>query len=122
MRTSPVGSIKKSQKESLFYKEISRLFLDLTLDNSNLLGLTLTRVKLSQDKGVCIVYFYTPNGASEFKDKLEYLILYRPSLRKALAKQVPSRYTPELVFKFDEEFEKQQRVDQLLEQIKEDLD
>ena len=119
MRASQVPSIKRSQKESLLYKELSRLFLELILDDARLIGITLTRAGLSQDKGVCSVFFYCPGGMDEFKQKLGILILYRPSLRKALATVAPSRYTPELVFKFDTQFEKQQRIDLLLERIKE---
>ena len=54
----------------------------------------------------------------EFKKIFNVLVLYKPSLRKALASKIQSRYTPELVFKYDEQFEKQMRLESLFEKIK----
>jgi ribosome-binding factor A len=39
-------------------------------------------------------------------------------MRSAIAKTVPSRYTPELVFRYDDEFAKQTEVEQLLDRLK----
>lgn len=113
-----VSSIKKSQKESLLFRAIANLFAQTTLDDARLVGVAVNRVKLSDDKGVAIVFFYTPGGIEEFKEKLPFILLYKSSLRKALAHSINSRYTPELVFKYDDQFEKQQRIEGLLEQIK----
>lgn len=113
-----VSSIKKSQKESLLFRAIAQLFSQTMLDDKKLQGLFINRVKLSDDKSVCTVYFYTTAGFADFKEKLQTLILYKPSMRHALAKTIKSRYTPELVFKFDDQFEKQQRIEGLLEKVK----
>lgn len=115
-----VSSIKKSQKESLLFRAIAQLFSQAMLDDKKLDGLFINRVKLSDDKSVCTVYFYTLGGLEDFKTKLKALVLYKSSLRHALAKSIKSRYTPELVFKFDDQFEKQQRIDSLLEKVKGD--
>lgn len=94
--------------------------MQTTLDDKRLEGIFVNRVKLSDDKGVCIVFFYTPGGLSEFKEKLPFILLYKSSLRKALAQSIDSRYTPELIFKFDDQFEQQQRLENILEKIKGD--
>ena len=112
-------SIKKSQKESLLFRAIAQLFADTTLDDKRLIGVAVSRVKLSDDKGVATVYFYTPGGLEEFKEKLKTILLYKSSLRRALARSIHSRYTPELIFKYDDQFEKHQRLEGILEQIKE---
>ena len=109
------SAIKRAQKESLLMQELSKMLLQLSLDDNRLQGIFINRVKLSQDKGVLTVYFYMSEGLEAFQEKLHILILYKPSLRKALASAVPSRYVPELVFKFDELFDKQQRLDELFE-------
>ncbi len=116
--TSFVSNVKRAQKESLLFREISQLFMQTALDDPRLNDVMVHRVQLSQDKGVCTVYFYTDKGEEHFKEVLNVLVLYRPSLRKALAAKIRSRYTPELIFKFDTQFEKQQRIDQLLEDEK----
>lgn len=113
-------NVKRAQKESLLFKEISRLFMQATMDDKRLSGVFVNRVKLSPDKGVCTIYFYTAQGEENFNQLFNILTLYKPSLRKALASSIRSRYTPELIFKFDDQFEKQERLDALLEQIKEE--
>ncbi len=114
------SDIKRAQKSSLLQKIISDLFLQASLDDQMLQGLSVTRVQLSPDKSVCEVFFMTQEGASEqFDQKLSRLILYKPSLRAALAKQIAGRYTPNLVFKYDIQEEKAQKIDVLLMKLKE---
>jgi ribosome-binding factor A len=114
-----ISEIKKAQKESLLFKEISKLYMQASMDDPRLAGIFINRVKLSPDKGHCTVYFYTPEGEEHFNNVLEILKLYKPSLRKALATGIKARYTPEIVFKFDKTFEKQNRLEELLNTIKE---
>lgn len=113
-------TIKRAQKESLLLQELSKLLLSISRDDNKLQGLSINRVKVSSDKSVCTVFFYALGGLPDFQEKLKTLVLYKPSLRKAIGTAVPSRYVPELVFKFDDQFEKQQRIDEILEKIKEE--
>lgn len=118
MTNSRVSDIKRAQKEKLLFRELSQLFLQLTLDDSRLRSISLNRVKLSPDKSLCTVYFYTPEGQEKFKEALEVLKLYRPSMRKAIAARIEARYTPDLRFLYDDSYEKQEQLDQLLEKVK----
>ncbi|OGB86119.1 hypothetical protein A3J41_03000 [candidate division TM6 bacterium RIFCSPHIGHO2_12_FULL_38_8] len=120
--SSNLSFIKRSQKESLLLRELSKMLLQLSLDDSELSGLFINRVELSKNKGVCIIYFYDPNGPEVFEQKKRRLILYKPSLRKGIAMTLDGRYTPELKFAFDEQFEKQQRIENLIETVKKDFD
>lgn len=120
MHSESSRSIKIAQKEKLLLREISSLFMKASIDDARLTGFTITRAELSTNKGLCSVYFYTPEGLLKFKEQLETLKLYKPSLRKALS-GLKGRYTPELVFKFDEQFEKQMRIENLLDKVKQDL-
>lgn len=118
MTSASVSDIKRAQKESLLLREISQLFLQASIDEKALQGLSINRVKLSPDKGVCTVYFYTPQGQKFFDEVLPILKLYKPSLRKALSSQIRSRYTPELIFRYDEQYEKIMHIENLLEKVK----
>jgi ribosome-binding factor A len=118
MSVSSTKTIKQSKKESQFFREITQLLREVALDEPELGKLTISRVALSPDSGICTVFFYMPEGEQEFSKLLETLKLYRPSLRKALAHRINSRYTPELVFKFDTRFEKHQKLEELFEKIK----
>lgn len=115
--SSRVGDIKKSQKESLYYRIISSLFLDIVRDNPDLISLFVSRVELSANKGNCFVLFGADNE-EQFKEKLETLKLYKPSLRKAFGDQIQVRYVPELTFKYDKKLEKQRELDDLMNKLK----
>lgn len=121
MTDSPrVRTIKQAQKERLYFRVFSELFSQLMVDDSRIYDLVLTRTKLSSDKSICTLYFYSAQGEQFFKEKLEVLKLYRPSLRKAFAAKITSRYTPELRFAFDTTFEKQEKFEHLMESIKQE--
>jgi ribosome-binding factor A len=115
---SHVSSIKKSQKESLLRKELSSLFQQISLDEPSLHALSVSRVSLSDDKSVCSVFFYSPEGQTYFEKKLDTLKLFKSSLRKAIAQRVIARYVPEFIFKYDTQLEKQLAIENLLDQVK----
>lgn len=115
-----VRNIKRAQKEAELLRQISKLFMQTALDEPRLQNLTINRISLSSDKSACTVYFYTPAGKDFFETVLPLLILYKPSLRKALAAEINARYTPDFVFAFDDNFEKLMRIEGILEKVKSD--
>ena len=110
--------IKRARKESLLLREISNFFLRIAQEEPKLQDLYIVRVRLSTDYGICSVFFHTAEGKAAFQEKLRLLILYKPSLRSAIAKSIKGRYTPNLIFKYDEDFDKQKKVDDLIEKLK----
>ena len=120
MRDNKIRELKRSQKESLLRKEFSKLFLTIKQEDSRFEDIFIHKIKLSSDKSHIHVFFYTHKGADYFKTIFSHLILYKPSMRKALSQIIKSRYTPEIVFKYDTTFEKQCKIEQLLNKIKEE--
>jgi ribosome-binding factor A len=116
--TNRVSSIKRAQKESLLMRSISQLLMQITLDDTRIKDIFINRVSLADSKSICTIYFYSPQGREYFKEMLKILILYKPSMRAAIAKIMDARYTPDLVFKFDEQFEKQMKLENLLDRVK----
>lgn len=112
--------IKHAQRESFLYHEIASLITRLFADEPLLANLFINRVKLSPDRGLCTVYFYSPQGEQDFNDKLATLKLYKPSIRSAVAKAMQSRYTPEIRFSYDTSYDKQRQIDDLIEQLKDE--
>lgn len=110
--------IKKAQKEALLLRELSQLFLQITLDDSRFEGVSINRVELSRDKSTCTIYFYSSGGLERFEEIRPILVLYKASMRKALSQQIPGRYVPNLFFKFDENFDKQMRLETILNAVK----
>lgn len=121
MLNKRTSSIKLAQRESLYFKEISSLFSQVAGDHPELSGIFVNRVELSPDGGLCTVYFYTLGGENVFKEKLEVLKLFKPSIRKSVAQRISKRYTPDLVFRFDDKFEKHEKLEQLLENVSKEL-
>ena len=104
--SSNLSHIKRSQKESLLLRELSKMLLQLSLDDAELNGLFINRVELSPKRSACYVFFYTNEGETFYRENLGKLILFKPSLRAALAKEMNNRYTPEIIFKYDKSEEK----------------
>jgi len=118
MQKKQIQEIKKAQKESLLLRELSKLFLQITLDDPELKDLHISHVKLSPDNSMCSVFFYAPEGQKGFDERFAKLVLYKPSLRKALSQALALRHTPNLKFKYDKAVEKQRKVEALLDKIK----
>ncbi len=113
--------IRKARKEAQYLRVISTLFTQQAVEDERLRNVFINRVELSADGGLCYVFFYSNEGEAYFKVVLPHLILYKPSLRAALAKEIRGRYTPDIQFRFDEQFEKQQKIEQLIDRaIRED--
>ncbi len=112
--------IKKAQKESYFYREISTLFMKIVIDDPRLNGLHINKISLSSDGGTCTILFLAPNGKIEFEEKRSILVLYKASLRTALAKTSHGRYVPKLIFRYDEDQEKVDKINRLIDKLKEE--
>jgi ribosome-binding factor A len=112
--------VKKAQKESQLLRELANLFLQITMDDAVLRPLSILRTQLSPEGSTCTVYFYAPEGEKQFRELCGHLILYKPALRKALAASLQARYTPDLIFKYDAQFEKQKKVEDLIDKLKDE--
>jgi ribosome-binding factor A len=112
--------IKRAQKESYFYREISNLFMRIVIDEPRLTGMYISKITLSSDGGTCVVLFLAPNGRTEFEEKRPTLVLYKASLRAALAKTSHGRYTPKLIFRYDEDQEKVDKINRLIDKLKDE--
>ena len=118
--SSPSSDIKRARKEAQFFKMLSQIFMQIVCDDSRLQGMFINRVVLSPSYGTCNIFFYLPEGESAFREKLAILKLYKPSMRKAISSLIAGRYTPELMFKYDQQFEKQQKIESILDSLQEE--
>ena len=114
---STATSVKRQQKESLYFKTISQLIAETCRDDAELTNFFVTRIELSPDGGVCTVFIYSPDGQERSNKIVGKLILYKPSLRKALASAIAGRRVPEIIFAYDARFEKRERLEALLDTI-----
>jgi len=128
MNKSRTNTVKREQKKSFLLRELSSLLQTLANDEAKLSNTCITRVELSADTGICYVYFSsfsddpTKTAQELFDEILPLLKLYKPSLRKALARSIQSRYVPDLMFLFDEKKEKVDKMNQILNKVHEELE
>lgn len=119
MKLNVSSQRKREQKTALFFREISSLIQSLSLDEPKLFKIFVSRAKLSKDYRICFVYFSTySDNKKDFDEALEILKLYKPSLRSAISKSIPSKYMADLVFLYDESKEKEREINKLLDEVK----
>ena len=119
---SKAHEIKRERKKALFLREVSTLIQKISEDEPAVRNVYVTRVELSADTGICYVYFSCYVDKADFKEALDVLKLYKPSMRSFLAKSLSLRYAPNLVFLYDEKKEKIQKIDQLLDEVHQELE
>ena len=112
---------KREQKNSLFFREMSSLVQQLSLDEPSLSKVFVTRAKLSNDYKVCYVYFSTYTNKEDFLPALEILKLYKGSLRKAISQSISGKYTADLRFLYDDIKDKERNMNDLLDSVVKDL-
>jgi len=127
MVRSRVQEVRRLQKKSFYLRELSSFLIRISQDEPLLAYLFITRVELSSDGGRCNVYFsvYNTNSIEQkqeaFGKAREVLVLYKASMRKALADALRARYVPELRFLYDLQKDKEIRIESLLEKVSEEL-
>ena len=79
---------------------------------------TITRVDLSRDLRFAKVYFSVLGTKKQQRDTQVGLSRSCGFIRKLLAQKLKLRYTPEIVFKLDENIEYSIRISEVLEKLK----
>lgn len=101
-------------------KEISNI-ISTELKNPHLTGLiSVTKVKTTPDLRFARVYVTMINEKSK-KENLSILKQSSGYIRSTVAKRINLRYTPELIFEFDDSLEYGSRIDEILKNITKDI-
>ena len=116
----PQKSNRMNKIDEELKKEISSI-ISTELKNPHLTGLiSVSKVKTTPDLRYAKVYVTMINEKSK-KENLSILKKSSGFIRSELAKKINLRYTPELVFEFDESLEYGTRIDEILKDITKDL-
>ena len=80
--------------------------------------MTVTGIKITNELSFMYVY-YTVYGDKSQREKTEHALKRANGfIKNGIAHRVKMRKVPKLIFKYDETYEKGQRIDQLLNSIK----
>ena len=116
----PSNSNRMNKIDEELKKEISSI-ISLELKNPHLTGLiSVSKVKTTPDLRFARVYVTMINEKSK-KENLTILKQSSGYIRSAIAKKINLRYTPELIFEFDESLEYGSRIDEILKDITKDF-
>ena len=123
---SSVYTIKREQKKSLYLQKLTTILYQLSEEVPFLRNVYVSHIELSADGGICYLYFATFPDATKspeevFEEALYHLKIYKTSMRKAFAKIINARYCPDLMFLFDEKYEKVHSMNNLLTKVGDDL-
>jgi len=101
----------------LIQKEISAI-IQRQIKNPQLGFVTITAVEVTEDLQHAKVYF-TVYGSEEERISTEKLLKKMTSfVRYHVSQRIRLRYTPEIVFQYDETMERAARIDELINQIR----
>jgi ribosome-binding factor A len=81
--------------------------------------ITLTRVKMSADLQVAHVFYTTLGEAAARRDTERALARATPFFRRQIGSRVRLRRVPEIEFRFDEAIQHQDRIEQILRDLRE---
>lgn len=95
--------------------ELSLLLLQKVRD-ARISQVTVSKVQMSRDLKQAKVYFLVPKGVSSAK-ALKGMERARGFFRSSLAKVMRLRYTPDLVFFYDHQNEKIERLDEIFAEL-----
>lgn len=100
-------------------KEISHI-ITFDIKDPNLTGLiSITKVKTTPDLKYARVYISIINEKNK-KESLRILKKSSGYIRTEVAKKLNMRYTPELVFEFDDAIEYGSKIDELIKKVMSD--
>ena len=101
-------------------KEVSSI-INFELNNTNITGLiSVTKVSVTPDMRYARIFISVINSKNK-KNTLTGLKKASGFIRSTLAKKINMRYTPELVFEFDETMEYGARIDSIIDKISKEL-
>jgi len=81
--------------------------------------ITLTRVKVSADLQVARVFYTTLGDTAARRETAKALERATPFLRRQIGGRIRLRRVPEIEFRFDEAIEHQDRIEQILRDLRE---
>ena len=79
---------------------------------------TITYVKVSADLQVARAYYTSLGDAQAQRNTAKALERAKPFLRRQIAQRIRLRRAPELAFQYDESIGRQERIESLLEEIR----
>ena len=109
-----VSDIRKKKLESLARKRVSTL-LTQEISDPRLGFITVTKVELDREIKLCKVFF-TVLGEQKERRRVDRMLDHaRGFIRTEIARILATRTAPQVVFEYDETYEKTRRLEELID-------
>ncbi len=113
-----MNEIRKKRLESLLKREISMILMR-EIKDPRIHFVTVTNVSMTNDYKTAHIYVSIMGDEKEKKLNFEGLKNATGFIRKLVGEAIKIRYNPELIFKIDDSFEKQDKIFKILKEIEE---
>jgi ribosome-binding factor A len=102
---------------------IATMFVRGEIRDPRLQNLTILSVKMTSDLQLAKVYFICSQKEKEAIEQVQQALkVASPFIRRELGKQLQIRYTPQVVFYFDDSIEYSLKMSAVLSQVKKELE
>jgi ribosome-binding factor A len=115
-----LSSFRPEKVAEQILKETSALLM-VSIKDPRVALVTLTSVEVSRDISVATIYFTVTGTDSDRKAAVQGLKSASPYIRRQLSQIMRLRFMPTLRFQYDSSVSYGQRIDELLHQVKGDL-
>lgn len=111
-----MNEIRKKRLESLLKREISLIIMH-EIKDPRIHFVTVTNVSLTNDYKMAHIYVSIMGDEKEKEKNLQGLKNASGFIRKLVGESIKIKYNPELIFKIDDSFEKQDKIFKILKEI-----
>ncbi|MDD2681338.1 MAG: 30S ribosome-binding factor RbfA [Bacilli bacterium] len=103
--------------ENTIHREISRILFEEVKDE-RLKYVTITTVRLTTDLSYATIYYRVIGNEEQISSTKENIQEAKGFIRKMLSGVLKVKRVPDLIFKYDESIEYGERIDKIIEDIK----
>lgn len=110
-------NIKKLRREAEILKTLMIVLHKIIIKKDIMSGLSFTRVNITADGSFIMVFVHSIKGEEVAKHTIVYLNAYKKQMHHELCQQLQYRHVPHLKFLYDEQQDKVNKINTLLDKL-----
>ena len=110
-------SVRLQQRESTLLRLIGDMFINLQTHIKELYKVFPNKIDLSPDGSLAKIYLFSDEGEEFVRKIIGDLVVYKPSMKKAIATHISLRVIPNILFVFDKQYEKEQKLQNFIDKV-----
>ena len=110
-------AFKRERMEKIVERELSTIIFQ-DIKDERIKFVTITNVNLTNDLSIATVFYTVLGNEDQINNSIDALNDAKGFIRSSLAKRIEVKKVPELIFKYDESFEKGNRIEEILKGLK----